>query len=72
MFYAPLRDTIEKIVAAEDCEIAQLDGDAETLKATIKKKVPASKMLKVSPVADYPTEGGCFLRGNDYLSLIHI
>jgi tetrahydromethanopterin S-methyltransferase subunit A len=23
-------------------------------------------MLKVSPVADYPTETGCFLRGNDY------
>ena len=23
-------------------------------------------MLKVSPVADYPTEAGCFLRGNDY------
>jgi tetrahydromethanopterin S-methyltransferase subunit A len=23
-------------------------------------------MLKVSPVDDYPTESGCFLRGNDY------
>jgi len=23
-------------------------------------------MLKVSPVTDYPTEAGCFLRGNDY------
>jgi len=23
-------------------------------------------MLKASPVADYPTEAGCFLRGNDY------
>ncbi len=23
-------------------------------------------MLTVSPVADYPTEAGCFLRGNDY------
>ena len=23
-------------------------------------------MLKISPVADYPTEAGCFLRGNDY------
>jgi tetrahydromethanopterin S-methyltransferase subunit A len=24
------------------------------------------KMLKVGPVGDYPTEAGCFLRGNDY------
>ena len=23
-------------------------------------------MQKVSPVSDYPTEGGCFLKGNDY------
>src|SRR4030067_3575189 len=23
-------------------------------------------MLKVSPVPNYPTEAGCFLRGNDY------
>ena len=23
-------------------------------------------MQEVSPVADYPTESGCFLRGNDY------
>lgn len=27
-------------------------------------------MLKVSPVADYPTEAGCFLRGNDYSPVI--
>ena len=58
MFYAPLKETIEKIVAEENCEIVQLDGDGETLKATIKKKVPA-EMLKVS-VADYPIEWGCF------------
>lgn len=57
---------MEKIVAEENCEIVQLDGDAETLKATIKKKVAAAEMLKVPPVADYPTEEGCFLRGNDY------
>ncbi len=57
---------MEKIVAEDNCEIVQLDGDAETLKATIKKKVPGAKVLKVSPVADYPTEEGCFLRGNDY------
>jgi len=66
MFYAPLQETIEKIVAEENCEIVQLDGDAETLKAAIKKKLPAAEMLKVSPVEDYPTEPGCFLRGNDY------
>jgi len=66
MFYAPLKETIEKIVAEENCEIVQLDGDGETLKATIKKKAPGAKMLKVSPVADYPIEWGCFLRGNDY------
>ncbi len=57
---------MEKIVARENCEIVRLEGDAETLKATIKKKAPAAKMLKVPPVADYPTEEGCFLRGNDY------
>jgi len=57
---------MEKIVAEENCEIVQLDGDAETLKATIKKKVPAAETLKVSPVVNYPTEEGCFLRGNDY------
>lgn len=66
MFYAPLQETIEKIVAEENCEIVQLDGDAEILKATIKKKLPAAEMLKVPPVVDYPTEGGCFLKGNDY------
>ncbi len=66
MFYAPLQETMEKIVAEENCEIVQLDRDAETLKATIKKKVPVAEMLKVPPVVDYPTEEGCFLRGNDY------
>ncbi|MBI2909115.1 MAG: tetrahydromethanopterin S-methyltransferase subunit A [Chloroflexi bacterium] len=66
MFYAPLRETMEKIVAEENCEIVQLEGNAETLKATIKKKAPAAEMLKAPPVADYPTEAGCFLRGNDY------
>ncbi|MBU2535020.1 MAG: tetrahydromethanopterin S-methyltransferase subunit A, partial [Chloroflexi bacterium] len=66
MFYAPLQETMEKIVAAENCEIVQLDGDAETLKATIKKKVPVAEMLKVPPIVDYPAEEGCFLRGNDY------
>ncbi|MFH1595085.1 MAG: tetrahydromethanopterin S-methyltransferase subunit A, partial [Pseudomonadota bacterium] len=30
------------------------------------KEAPAVEMLKVSPVEDYPTEPGCFLRGNDY------
>jgi tetrahydromethanopterin S-methyltransferase subunit A len=44
----------------------QLDEEAEALKATIKNKVPSAETLKVSPVADYPTEEGCFLRGNDY------
>lgn len=57
---------MEEIVAEENCEIVQLDGDGETLKATIKKKVPAAEMLKVPPIVDYPTEEGCFLRGNDY------
>ena len=66
MFYALLRETMEKIVAEENCEIVQLDGDAETLRATIKRKVPAAEMLKVEPVPDYPTEAGCFLRGNHY------
>lgn len=61
---------MEKIVAEEDCEIVQLDGDAETLKATVKKKVPAAEMLKVPPVTDYPTEEGCFLRGNDYSPVV--
>jgi tetrahydromethanopterin S-methyltransferase subunit A len=66
MFYAPLKETMEKIVADENCEIVQLDGDTETLRATIKKKVPADTTRKVPPVAGYPTEEGCFLRGNDY------
>lgn len=66
VFYAPLRETLEKIVAQENCEIVQVDGDAETLRATIKRKAPAAEVLKVPPVADYPTEAGCFLRGNDY------
>ncbi len=57
---------MEEIVAEENCEIVQLDGDGETLKATIKKRVPAAEMLKVPPIVDYPTEEGCFLRGNDY------
>jgi tetrahydromethanopterin S-methyltransferase subunit A len=43
----------------------QLDEEAETLKASIKNNVSSAETLKVSPVADYPTEEGCFLRGND-------
>ena len=38
IFYGPLKETMEKIVASENCEIVKLDGDTETLKATIKKK----------------------------------
>ncbi|MBU4076616.1 MAG: tetrahydromethanopterin S-methyltransferase subunit A, partial [Euryarchaeota archaeon] len=38
----------------------------ESLTATIRKKASTIEMLKVSPVADYPTEEGCFLRGNHY------
>ena len=66
MFYAPLRETMEEIVAEENCEIIKLQGDGETLKATIKKKVPMASMLKVDPAVDYPIEEGCFLRGNHY------
>lgn len=53
-------------MAEENCEILQLDKKDDVLTAIIGKQAPAVEMLKVSPVADYPTEPGCFLRGNDY------
>ena len=53
-------------MAEQDCEILQLDKKDGVLTAIIGKEAPAVEMLKVSPVEDYPTEPGCFLRGNDY------
>lgn len=53
-------------MAERDSEILQLDGEDGVLTAIIRKKTPAVEMLKVSPVDDYPTEPGCFLRGNHY------
>ena len=53
-------------MANQDCEILQLDDEDGVLTAIIRKKAPAVEMLKVNPVADYPTEQGCFLRGNHY------
>ncbi len=53
-------------MAEENCEILQLDDEGGVLTAIIGKEAPAVEMLKVSPVEDYPTEPGCFLRGNDY------
>lgn len=53
-------------MAEENCEILQLDKKDGVLTAIIGKEAPAVEMLKVSPVEDYPTEPGCFLRGNDY------
>ena len=57
---------MENLVAEENCEILQLDDEDGVLTAIIGKEAPAVEMLKVSPVEDYPTEPGCFLRGNDY------
>jgi len=62
----PLREKMENLVAEQDCEILQLDSEDGVLKAVIRKKVPAVKMLKVDPADGYPTESGCFLRGNHY------
>ena len=62
----PLREKMENLVAEQDCEILQLDKKDGVLTAIIGKEAPAVEMLKVSPVEDYPTEPGCFLRGNDY------
>lgn len=53
-------------MAEQDCEILQLDKKDGVLTAIIGKEAPAVEMLKVNPIADYPTEPGCFLRGNDY------
>lgn len=53
-------------MAEQDCKIVQLDDEDGVLTAIIRKRAPAVEMLKLSPVEDYPTEPGCFLRGNDY------
>ena len=66
VFDPPLRQDMENLVAKENCEILRLDDEGESLTATIRKKASTMEMLKVSPVADYPTEEGCFLRGNHY------
>ncbi len=56
----------------ESCEILQLDDEDGVLTAIIGKEAPAREMLKVSPVEDYPTEPGCFLRGNDYSPVVAV
>lgn len=66
VFDAPLREKMENLVTEESCEILQLDDKDGILTVVIGKKAPAVEMLKVSPAKDYPTEPGCFLRGNDY------
>jgi len=66
VFDPPLRQDMENLVAEENCEILHLDDEGKSLTATIRKKASTIEMLKVSPVADYPTEEGCFLCGNHY------
>jgi len=66
VFDPPLRQDMENLVAEEKCEILHLDDEGKSLTATILKKASTIEMLKVSPVADYPTEEGCFLCGNHY------
>ena len=68
-FDPPLRQNMENLAAEENCEILHLADEGESLTTTIRKKASTTKMLKVSPVADYPTEEGCFLRGNHYSPL---
>ncbi len=66
IFDSPLKEELEKVVTKEDCEILELDEEDGAIKAAIAKKAPVpSEILKVDPAADYPIEGGCFLRGND-------
>lgn len=57
---------MENLVAEKDCKIQQLNDEDGFSTAIIQKKAPTGEMLKVSPVDDYPTEPGCFLRGNDF------
>jgi tetrahydromethanopterin S-methyltransferase subunit A len=66
VFDTPLRQDMENLVAEEKCEILHLYDEGKSLTATILKKASTIEMLKVSPVADYPTEEGCFLCGNHY------
>lgn len=66
VFDPPLRQDMENLVAEENCEILHLDDEGASLTATIRKKAPTAQMLKVDPAVDYPTEEGCFLRGNHY------
>ena len=66
VFDALLREKMEDLVAEENCEILQLHDEGGVLTAIIGKEAPVVEMLKVSPVKEYPTEPGCFLRGNDY------
>ncbi|MBU4483024.1 MAG: hypothetical protein KKG62_02855, partial [Actinobacteria bacterium] len=58
VFDPPLRQDMENLVAEENCEILHLDDEGKSLTATIQKKASTIEMLKVSPVADYPTEEG--------------
>ncbi|MCG2771289.1 MAG: tetrahydromethanopterin S-methyltransferase subunit A [Desulfobacterales bacterium] len=57
---------MENLVAVKDCKILQLNDEDGFSTAIIQKKAPTGEMLKVSPVDSYPTEPGCFLRGNDF------
>lgn len=66
VFDPPLRQDMENLVAEENCEILHLYDEGKSLTGTIRKKASTIEMLKVSPVADYPTEEGCFLCGNHY------
>ncbi|MFH1774084.1 MAG: tetrahydromethanopterin S-methyltransferase subunit A [Methanobacteriota archaeon] len=54
-------DALTKLAGEKDCEILETTKEDKAVRVRLQKK-----MLKVKPSKDYPTEGGSYLRGNDF------
>lgn len=56
-------DALSELVGEKNCEILETKKEENVVRVRLQKK---KKMLKVKPSADYPSEGGSYLRGNDF------
>lgn len=56
-------NALKELAGEKDCEILETTKEDKGVRARLQKK---KKMLKVNPSKEYPTEGGSYLRGNDF------
>lgn len=59
-----MHDALIQLAKEKECEILVTNKEDKAVRVKLQKKAP--EMLKFEPVADYPPEEGCYLRGNHY------